>query len=109
MPGDALTLVCLSSMCTPWRSVPSVKLFILGKSVGNVPLIPANGVSVKSSDLSRETPDLPSNDLSGSGVGNSILLNGVAGPGSAEEDMVRFLPVIVAKLGKHVVLVVPFG
>ena len=94
IPGELLTLELLSSVGLTMKSGPSGKVFMLGKMVGKVPFIVPNGASIRNSEPSLDNASLVLPEKSGSGVGSSIFLNGVAGPGSAEEEIARFLCVI---------------
>src|ERR1700739_3620808 len=91
MPGELLTLEYRSSVGLTMKSA-SGSVFILGRSAGSVPFTLGKGTSIMKSELSREYSNLTP-EKSGSGVGSSIWRRGVAGPGSAEDDIVRFLPV----------------
>jgi hypothetical protein len=105
MPGDVPSLEYLSSVGLTMKSDPSVKDFILGSSVGIVPFELANAVSTMNSDPSRDNMTLLVPAKSGSGVGSSIFLNGVAGPGSPDDDAALFIPLIWLSPGKEVLCV----
>lgn len=102
MDGELLTRDLLSSVGLIMNSAPSANVFRLGNNVGSPLLMAVNAVSIVNSDPSRDIISRWCVEISGSGVGSSTFLDGVAGPASADDEIARFLPVIWASPGNEV-------